>query len=301
MKNHMIMRKLIIFLAVLAVACTEKIDILDDSKDPVLFPSDKLDQPVTEGTYTGYVYSYGFCNEPFFWHQFTDYQQRIDLFQIPDEAMHELTTEGLSQSCMYYPLRYDMWAFDRALVFIRYHIEVYNGLNELARRAYGPAALLKLYERMKLADPENDDEKEGLEYDKDINLPWCFQDRNYLEALLSSEFFTPNMTAKELKRLADAIKEKVDDIATRDLHSYQIGYAFPYSVLCRILLIRAEREMIELTENEKEQLTLYIETSGTPYFEAEKTYEIVKETLRMISRYFPEMYILPLDKIFVMQ
>lgn len=40
---------------------------------------------------------------------------------------------------------------------------------------------------------------------------------------------------------------------------------------------------------------------GTPHFEAQKTYEIVTETLRMISENFPEVYILPLDKIFVMQ
>ena len=301
-----VMKKLFILLAILAVSCTEKIDDeivpngKNEYKDPERKPVSELDQPMVDGEFTGYVYKYGFCNEPGFWHQFENYQQRIDMFQVPEDAMERLTTEGLAQTCMYYPLRRDMWAFDYLHSYIPMHMEIYNGLKELGKRAYGPAALLKLYENLIPADPENKEEADGLMYDRDINLPWSFMDRNFLEALLSSEFFTPNMLVNELERLAEAVRQKVDYINERHFHSYSIGYGFPYSVLCRILITKAERGLLELTEHETELLTVYIDCQGAPHFEAQKTYEIVTETLMMISENFPEVYILPLDKIFVM-
>lgn len=292
------MKKLLILLAILAVSCTEKIDdeVLPDEKneykDPERKPVSDLDQPMVEGEFTGYVYKYGFCNEPYFWHQFENYQQRIDMFQIPEEAMEKLTTEGLAQTCMYYPLRRDMAAYPYLSTFINFHMEVYNGLKELERRAYGPAALLKLYENLVPADLEIEEEADGLMYDRDINVPWNFMDRNYLEALLSSEFFTPDMLLTELERLVEAVRSKVDDINERQLHSYEPGYGMPYSVLSRILITKSERGLIELTDYEKELLTVYMDCWGTPHFEAQKTYEIVTETLRMISENFPEVYIL---------
>ena len=91
----------------------------------VQIPRDELDVPVVEGEFTGYVYKYGYCNEPNFWYQFEEYQERIDMFQIPDEDMQKLTTEGLSHTCMYYPLRKDMLAYDCALRHINLHVTEY--------------------------------------------------------------------------------------------------------------------------------------------------------------------------------
>ena len=109
------------------------------------------------------------------------------MFQIPDQDMAKLTTEGLSQTCMYYPLRKDMLLYESSLMFINLHVtEWYNGLKELAARTHAPEALLKLYENMKLADPAIAEE-EGPMYDNDINVPWTFMDRNYLEMLLEHE------------------------------------------------------------------------------------------------------------------
>lgn len=41
---------------------------------------------------------------------------------IPDEDMVKLRTEGLAHTCMYYPLRKDMFAGDCSLLFINLHV-----------------------------------------------------------------------------------------------------------------------------------------------------------------------------------
>ena len=253
----------------------------------VQIPRDELDVPVVEGEFTGYVYKYGYCNEQNFWHQFEEYQQRIDMFQIPDEDLAKLTTEGLSHTCMYYPLRKDMLAYECALQYINLHVtEWYNGLKELAARTHAPEALLKLYENMKLADPANVEE-EGPMYDNDINEPWTFLDRNYLEMLLASVHFTPKMTIEQLDRLSKAIEDKTEEVMRRNLNSYQYGFAYPYCALCRILLVKNERELIDLTADEVKKLSHFMLCNGFP--RDVSTVEVIKTTFALLEEYFPEM------------
>lgn len=269
--------------------------ITNPDNGDTFIPRDELDVPVVEGEFTGYVYDYGFCNEPYFWHQFDNYQQRIDMFQIPDEDMVKLTTEGLAHTCMYYPLRKDMFAYDCSLLFINLHvIDLYNGLKELAIREHGPEALLKLYENMKLADPANKEE-EGLMYDNDINDPWSFMDRNYLEVLLASAHFTPKMTVNQLDRLSKAIEFKTEEILQRNLNSYSHGFAYPYCVLCRILLVKDQRGLIDLTADEVEKLSYYMLTDGSPRIPADYAAEVLRVTFGLLEKYFPEMSIFALS------
>lgn len=259
----------------------------------VQIPRDELDVPVVEGEFTGYVYKYGYCNEPNFWYQFEEYQERIDMFQIPDEDMQKLTTEGLSHTCMYYPLRKDMLAYTCALMHINLHVtEYYNGLKELAIRTHGPEALLKLYERMKLADPANKEE-EGPMYDNDINEPWTFMDRNYLEMLLASAHFTPKMTVEQLDRLAKAIEGKTEEIMRRNLNSYQYGFAYPYCTLCRILLVKNERGLIDLTADEVTKVSHFMLCNGSP--RDVSAVEVIKTTFALLEEYFPEMTLVDLS------
>ena len=260
-------------------------------------PDEELDIPVVEGEFTGYVYDYGYCNAPDFWYQFGDYQERIDMFQIPDEAMAKLTTEGLSRTCMYYPIRKDMGYFSCELEFINAHVgELYNGLKELSMRKHGPEALLKLYETLKLADPANSKE-EGLMYDKDFSEPWTFMDRNYLEMLLASAYFTPKMTLNQIERLADAIRVKIEEITRRELNSYAYGYARPYCTLCRILLVKHERGIIELTDHELDILSGYMRTNGMPRTPAHWAIEVLTETFRLLELHFPELIVVKIEDI----
>ena len=102
----------------------------------------ELDVDVVVGKFTGYVYNYGFCEEPNYWSRFENYQQRIDTFQIPEENLAKLTTEGLSHTCLYYPLRWDFIAWD------------------------GPGALLKLYENFRPDVPDGSPGAMQLLYSK---------------------------------------------------------------------------------------------------------------------------------------
>ena len=82
--------------------------VLFSSCEKPLAERKELDVDVVDGKFTGYVYNYGFCEEPNYWYRFEYYQQRILTFQIPEEKLAKLTPEELSHTCLHYPLRWDL-------------------------------------------------------------------------------------------------------------------------------------------------------------------------------------------------
>lgn len=260
-------------------------------------PRDELDLPVVEGKFDGYVYDYGYCNEPNFWHQFKSFQERVDMFQIPDENLMKLTTEGLSHTCMYYPLRMDVHAM-HGIQFVNIVMSEwkYNGLRELALRKHAPEALLKLYENMKLSDPA--DIGVGLYYDNDIDGVWNMFDRNYLEMLLASAYFTPKMTDGQLDRLGEAIYDTTLEILNRGIHSYLVGFAYPYCVLGRIILVKKERGLIELTNEEVELLTAFMSLDGYPSTQDPEFDErVLRASYRLFNQHFPGKILIDVDRL----
>ena len=195
----------------------------------------ELDVDVVDGKFTGYVYNYGFCEEPNYWYRFENYQQRIDTFQIPEENLAKLTTEGLSHTCLYYPLRWDFIAWD------------------------GPGALLKLYENFRPDVPE----ARTMHYRGEISNVNSFMDRNYLELLLSTEYFTPKMSNEQLDRLSGIIVLLTAYYYENpDSHSYFPSFGYPYCALCRVLLVKSSKNKVSLTDIEKSMLVFFIRWSG---------------------------------------
>jgi hypothetical protein len=249
------MKKLIVLLSAIFT--------ISFSCEKPLVESSKLDVNVVDGEFTGYVYNYGFCEDPNYWNRFENYQQRIDTFQIPDEAMSKLTTEGLSHTCMYYPLRWDYIVWDTPQTSpydgILSVVENYNGLTELAKRKYGAEALLKLYENLR---PDVTESKTML-FKGDISNVNSFMDRNYLELLLSTEYFTPRMSLEQLDRLSGSIVSLTGYYYEHpDIHSYFPAFAYPFCALCRVLLVKSNKNLITLTDIEKSMLAFFIRWSG---------------------------------------
>lgn len=260
-------------------------------------PREELDVPVAEGKFDGYVYDYGYCNAPDFWRQFDTFQQRVDMLQIPDEAMMKLTTEGLSRTCMYYPLKIHVASY-KGIYFVNTVINnwKYNGLRELALRKHAPEALLKLYENMKLANPA--DLNVGLNYDDDIDGLWGFTDRNYLETLLASAYFTPKMSVSQLDRLAEAVYDTTLEILNRGMHSYFVGFAYAYCVLGRILLVKNDLGLIELTNEEVELLTAFMALDAFPRTQdIEFDERVLRTSYRLLNLHFPGKILIDVDKL----
>lgn len=245
------------------IAVLSAVIVLLFSCEKPLAEGESLDRDVVDGKFTGYVYNYGFCEEPNYWDRFENYQQRIDTFQIPDEAMSKLTTEGLSHTCMYYPLRWDYIVWDTPQTSpydgILYVIENYNGLTELAKRKYGAEALLKLYENLK---PDVMEAKTML-FKGEIGNVNSFMDRNYLELLLSTEYFTPKMSVEQLDRLSRSIVSLTGYYYEHpDSHSYFPAFAYPFCALCRVLLVKNNINLINLTDIEKSMLAFFVRWAG---------------------------------------
>lgn len=245
------------------IAVLSAVIVLLFSCEKPLAEGESLDRDVVDGKFTGYVYNYGFCEEPNYWYQFENYQQRIDEFQIPEEALAKLTTEGLSHTCMYYPLRWDyiVWggfstsSYDGILSII----DNYNGLTELSKRKYGPGALLKLYENLR---PDVSEARTML-YKGEISNVNSFMDRNYLELLLSTEYFTPKMSVEQLDRLSRSIVSLTGYYYEHpDSHSYFPAFAYPFCALCRVLLVKNNKNLINLTDIEKSMLAFFVRWAG---------------------------------------
>jgi hypothetical protein len=245
------------------IAVLSAVIVLLFSCEKPLAEGESLDRDVVDGKFTGYVYNYGFCEEPNYWYQFENYQQRIDEFQIPEEALAKLTTEGLSHTCMYYPLRWDfiVWggfstsSYDGILSII----DNYNGLTELSKRKYGPGALLKLYENLR---PDVSEARTML-YKGEISNVNSFMDRNYLELLLSTEYFTPKMSIEQLDRLSGSIVSMTNYyFENPDSHSYFPSFGYPYCALCRVLIVKSNKNIVALTDIEKSMLAFFIRWAG---------------------------------------
>ena len=135
------------------------------------------------------------------WKALHGYRARIEACRIPEEVLKSMSTDGLVQTCLNYPLR-GYWMFSSMNIFagIRGVIYSFNGLTELMDRPDGGTALLRAYSRM---DPET-------------RLPthprdqWTLEDANrklidfaYIEFLLCQEPILSGMRAAEKRELIE--------------------------------------------------------------------------------------------------
>ena len=79
------------------------------------------------------------------WKTLKSHAKKLEVLQVPEDILSNISTEHLLQTCMNYPLYTNMIAFNNFQKGIEQIIIEFNGLQELLRRENGGTELLKEY------------------------------------------------------------------------------------------------------------------------------------------------------------
>ena len=83
--------------------------------------------------------------DPEKWAEFTSHQEMVDACTIPEDILKEMSTDGLIETCLSYPLFGDMMLYNSSYLGFLSQIETFSGLKELLNRENTGEALCKLY------------------------------------------------------------------------------------------------------------------------------------------------------------
>jgi len=96
--------------------------------------SDAYDYPIKPGT-----------DE---WKAFGSHEQMLKACQIPEKLLHRMSTTGLVETVLNYPLSADWWSYDSFEIGIKRVADQFNGLSELLSRNDAGVSLIALYQTM---------------------------------------------------------------------------------------------------------------------------------------------------------
>ncbi len=163
--------------------------------------------------FKGEVFYYSHLNAEL-WATLNTYEEMCEAASIPDDVLKRLTTEGLAQSCMYWPLYGNYFAYPTFTLSIydgiMINIEHCNALLELAKREQSGIALLKLYKYFQLGDHKH------LWDFVPIDQKNSVMHKGYLELLLTTDLYITKLDKEMLIELGASIERVLLQFAERN-------------------------------------------------------------------------------------
>jgi hypothetical protein len=197
-------------------------------------PSDSYDFPVKGGTSE--------------WAAFQTHDEMVAACQVPEPILRDMSTEGLIETCLRYPLIGDMgmyssWqqGFDRVAAR-------FNGLQELLQRPDAGTKLLAYYRQM---EPAGIREKSTSLQKGQVAM--TFQ---YVETLLAQEAVLSSMTVDERR---DLLVECLGKVHAKEEPDYNVvDVAYTVWVMGRILITDTP-DSLELEGRPESRLAYFLE------------------------------------------
>ena len=88
------------------------------------------------------------------WRTFTTHQQMVDVCQIPEDTLKLLSTKALLETCLSYPLRIDVFAYDNHVTGFNRTFQRFNGYIELVSRPDFSNELFRYYQNIRISEAE---------------------------------------------------------------------------------------------------------------------------------------------------
>lgn len=82
------------------------------------------------------------------WKKFTSGQEKMDALQVPTGTLANMSTYGLVETCLDYPLLPAMMAFDTIQYGVERQMENFNGFQELVTRQDAAGIMLARFKQM---------------------------------------------------------------------------------------------------------------------------------------------------------
>jgi hypothetical protein len=161
------------------------------------------------------------------WAAFQTHDEMLAACQVPEPILREMSTAGLIETCLNYPLYGDMLCYNSPQQGFDAVASRFNGLQELLRREDVGTRLLERYRKM---DPEAIGESwtslQRGDYDRGFT---------YIEMLLAQDQVLSSLTQAERRDLLEVCLQKV---RSKQAHAEVYGYsgqAYPVWIVGRIL------------------------------------------------------------------
>lgn len=288
------MRRILIFAIVAGVLCgcsSSGNSIIDEpelgdslSVVDTVFVDSIISLDTAPKDFKGEVFKYPHLNREY-WATLQSFEEMCEAASIPEDVLKRLTTEGLSQSCMYWPLYGNHFAYPTLSLSIydgiNISIEHCNALLELAKREQGGLALLKLYKYFTLG-------KQYIGWDE---MDYPIDQRNnvifkaYLELLLTTDYYITKLDKDLLVELGWAIERILLQCMDEEGNISWYGEAqYSYALWQKVLLCYNNYEQI-LTNGEIRTLTrniMYLGMPGEGFDETQSTLPLIGEKKKIV-------------------
>ena len=128
------------------------------------------------------------------WGQFETIEKRIAALQIPDAILEKISTEGLLETCLYFPYLTDMFFYNNYQNGFEGLMAEFNGFRELFKRRELPNVLLQKY-RSLTEDVKDISSQNNVEQG-------MFSFRHFaLEFMLAQDVVLKNLSEEQEKQL----------------------------------------------------------------------------------------------------
>jgi hypothetical protein len=182
------------------------------------------------------------------WSALTTHSGMLAALQIPETTLKKMTTKDLVETCLNYPLLFEMWAYDSFQNGLDQIIKNFNGLQELITRTDAGIELLKKYQKInsiEINKIQDAMEKEQFKVDVCQN-----------EALLSHKSIIKNMNKIERLTLLKESLEKNKMLMSTGTYPF---YCYDSNTLVIVRLLLSENEnMLNSKTNENKNLAFFI-------------------------------------------
>lgn len=192
------------------------------------------------------------------WKEFQTYQEMVDACQIPEDTLKAMTTEGLIETCLSYPLIGNMLLNNSTYVGFKKQVSEFNGLQELLTRQNLGPAICKLYSTLSLEEISKTDEKAALRI-------------RYLEYLLSQPEVLDTINQGQKKKLLNHALEIAETKMKKHSDTFSV---MPTALLIGRIL--QDNEEFQKFLDENKEVKMFVET-GTN-FTSESFSEIMEQS-----------------------
>ncbi|MDD4493561.1 MAG: hypothetical protein PHV32_04315, partial [Eubacteriales bacterium] len=180
------------------------------------------------------------------WKEFQSHQEMLDACRVPDEVLNKMSTKGLIETCLSYPLIGDMMFHNEIYQGFVKQTDSFNGLNELLNRKDAGNVLCDYYYNLSF--------DQILKTDKFPTFTL-----RYLEYIISQPVILDNLD----ETLKDELLSYAIKIAENKASKYSDTFTVSSTALIIGRILMNDEKFVSLIEK-NENIKLFLET-GTNF------------------------------------
>lgn len=244
---------IILVIIMLLTACQQIVDTAPnelETKSNVTVIADLYDFPIKPGTPA--------------WAKLQSHNEMVEVCQLPQDTLKNISTAGLIQTVLNYPLLSDMFAFDETQSGFDSVASQFNGLPELMQRENAATLIAQFYSTLSPERAVGQDLVEQGEYSFHIA---------HTEILLAQYPILAQISVAELEELAGVTWQFLETKSSMPDIYGAISIESSILLLARIMQTAEYQPFLEMLENDQ----------GAAYFVREITPAQNKEDLAMLQ------------------